>query len=84
MAGINLTGAWERQAWVSLESRTGLPGPPVQPILSSDPHDIPGNACPASVYSQWHSHGAFSSVLTEQLLGAKPWETCWGCRGNKT
>lgn len=49
MAGINLTGAWGRQAWVSLDSRVGLPGPPAQPILSSDPHDIPGNACPASV-----------------------------------
>ena len=46
---INLTGAWGRQGWVGLGSRTGLPGPRDQPILSSDAHDIPGNACPALV-----------------------------------
>ena len=29
-----------------------------------------------SVHLQWHSHRTFSSILTEQPQGAKPWDTC--------
>ena len=76
----------DKAGWASGSSpadSTGLPGHPVQPILSSDLHDIPINACPAAVCVRPVAFTWGIQFCTEELLGAKLWETCWGCRSNK-